>query len=80
MPSLRWADVDPANSAHWTVTWNVEQEGRGTRLFLVHEGFESRRPRSAEGPDDHGRGLADACDARSGAHDGTYPVPHTSHL
>ncbi|MFG2803187.1 SRPBCC domain-containing protein [Streptomyces pseudovenezuelae] len=44
MPSLRWADVDSANSAHWTVTWNVEQEGRRARLFLVHEGFESRRP------------------------------------
>lgn len=44
MPSLRWADVDSANSAHWTVTWNVEQEGCRARLFLVHEGFESRRP------------------------------------
>lgn len=83
MPSLRWADADPANSADWTVTWKVEQEGRGMRLSLEHEGFRSRRSRrsrSADGPDDHGRGLADACDASSGAHDGTYLAPHTSHL
>ncbi|MFF0091307.1 SRPBCC domain-containing protein [Streptomyces canus] len=44
MPSLRWTDADPANSADWTVTWKVEQEGRGTRLFLVHEGFDPDDP------------------------------------
>jgi uncharacterized protein YndB with AHSA1/START domain len=44
MLSLRWTDADPANSADWTVTWKVEQEGRGTRLFLVHEGFDPDDP------------------------------------
>ncbi|MFC3451544.1 SRPBCC family protein [Amycolatopsis speibonae] len=24
----------------WTVTWRLEPEGRGTRLFLSHEGFD----------------------------------------
>lgn len=26
--------------ADWTVTWRLEPEGRGTRLFLDHEGFD----------------------------------------
>ncbi|MFF9274762.1 SRPBCC family protein [Streptomyces griseosporeus] len=42
--SLRWADADPANPADWTITWTLEQEGRGTRLFLVHEGFDPDDP------------------------------------
>jgi uncharacterized protein YndB with AHSA1/START domain len=44
MLSLRWADEDPANPADWTITWRLEQEGRGTRLFLVHEGFDPDDP------------------------------------
>ncbi|MGV9631654.1 SRPBCC family protein [Streptomyces sp. NPDC003487] len=44
MLSVRWADVDPANPADWTITWRLEQEGRGTRLFLVHEGFDPDDP------------------------------------
>lgn len=44
MLSLRWADADPANPADWTITWTLEQEGRGTRLFLVHEGFDPDDP------------------------------------
>ncbi|MFF1305115.1 SRPBCC domain-containing protein [Streptomyces sp. NPDC058307] len=43
-PSLRWTDADPVNSAHRTVTWKVEQEGPGTRLFLVHGGFDPDGP------------------------------------
>ncbi|MFI1430646.1 hypothetical protein [Streptomyces lydicus] len=27
------------NLADWTITWALEPEGRGARLFLVHEGF-----------------------------------------
>ncbi|MFF0227462.1 SRPBCC domain-containing protein [Streptomyces sp. NPDC004629] len=42
--SVRWADADPANPADWTITWTLEQEGRGTRLFLVHEGFDPDDP------------------------------------
>ncbi|MFE0101405.1 SRPBCC domain-containing protein [Streptomyces sp. NPDC059009] len=48
MLSVRWADAEPdpgaANPADWTITWTVEPEGRGTRLFLVHEGFDPDDP------------------------------------
>jgi hypothetical protein len=44
MLRVRWTDADPANSADWTITWTVEHEGRGTRLFLVHEGFDPDDP------------------------------------
>ncbi|MFD0316474.1 SRPBCC family protein [Streptomyces flavalbus] len=44
MLRLRWADADPANPVDWTITWTLEQEGRGTRLFLVHEGFDPDDP------------------------------------
>ncbi|MFI6878675.1 SRPBCC domain-containing protein [Streptomyces sp. NPDC050400] len=44
MLSVRWADRDPANTADWTITWTLEPEGRGTRLFLVHEGFDPDDP------------------------------------
>ncbi|GGS84946.1 SRPBCC family protein [Streptomyces chromofuscus] len=44
MLRVRWADPDPANAADWTITWTLEQEGRGTRLFLVHEGFDPDDP------------------------------------
>ncbi|MFF8948406.1 SRPBCC domain-containing protein [Streptomyces sp. NPDC014940] len=44
MLSLGWADADPTGPADWTITWTLEQEGRGTRLFLVHEGFDPDDP------------------------------------
>ncbi|MGX4690650.1 SRPBCC family protein [Streptomyces sp. JNUCC 63] len=44
MLSLRWTDADPANPVRWTITWTLEHEGRGTRLFLVHEGFDPDDP------------------------------------
>ncbi|MFF7143894.1 SRPBCC domain-containing protein [Streptomyces nodosus] len=44
MLCVRWADADPVNPADWTITWTLEQEGRGTRLFLVHEGFDPDDP------------------------------------
>ncbi|TPQ20999.1 SRPBCC family protein [Streptomyces sporangiiformans] len=44
MLSLRWTDPDPANCADWTITWTMEHEGRGTRLFLKHEGFDPDDP------------------------------------
>jgi hypothetical protein len=44
MLRVRWVDADPANPADWTITWTLEQEGRGTRLFLVHEGFDPDDP------------------------------------
>ncbi|MFI9611451.1 SRPBCC domain-containing protein [Streptomyces sp. NPDC052023] len=44
MLRVRWADPGPAGTADWTITWTLEQEGRGTRLFLVHEGFDPDDP------------------------------------
>lgn len=44
MLSVRWSDPDPANLAHWTITWTLEHEGRDTRLFLVHEWFDPDDP------------------------------------
>ncbi|WP_219471810.1 SRPBCC family protein [Nonomuraea rhizosphaerae] len=34
---ISWSD---GRNADWTVTWRLEGEGRGTRLFLDHEGFD----------------------------------------
>jgi len=44
MLRVRWADADPDRPADWTITWTLEHEGRGTRLFLVHEGFDPDDP------------------------------------
>ncbi|MFJ4470193.1 SRPBCC domain-containing protein [Streptomyces sp. NPDC089424] len=44
MLRVRWADAARAGAADWTITWTLEQEGRGTRLFLVHEGFDPDDP------------------------------------
>ncbi|WBB63818.1 SRPBCC domain-containing protein [Streptomyces sp. WMMC500] len=33
-----------AGGADWTITWTLEPEGRGTRLFLVHAGFDPDDP------------------------------------
>ncbi|MFD9459727.1 SRPBCC domain-containing protein [Streptomyces sp. NPDC060027] len=41
---VRWADADPSRPAEWTITRTLEQEGRSTRLFLVHEGFDPDDP------------------------------------
>ncbi|MFE4670213.1 SRPBCC domain-containing protein [Streptomyces sp. NPDC056716] len=44
MLRVRWADAGTLNTVDWTLTWTLEQEGRGTRLFLVHEGFDPDDP------------------------------------
>ncbi|MEU2723354.1 SRPBCC family protein [Streptomyces smyrnaeus] len=46
MLRVGWRDADPASpsSADWTVTWTLRPEGRGTRLFLLHEGFDPDNP------------------------------------
>jgi uncharacterized protein YndB with AHSA1/START domain len=43
---IGWRDADPASEsdADWTVTWTLEPEGRGTRLFLEHAGFDPDNP------------------------------------
>ncbi len=46
MLRLGWRDADPDSpgGADWTITWTLQPEGAGTRLFLAHEGFEPDSP------------------------------------
>ncbi|MFI8849038.1 SRPBCC domain-containing protein [Streptomyces sp. NPDC053499] len=46
MLRVGWRDADPTSpsGADWTITWTLRPEGRGTRLFLLHEGFDSDNP------------------------------------
>ncbi len=46
MLRLGWRDADPRNGldVDWTITWTLVPEGRGTRLFLLHEGFDPDDP------------------------------------
>jgi uncharacterized protein YndB with AHSA1/START domain len=46
MLRIGWRDADPdtPNGADWTITWTLTPEGRGTRLFLRHEGFDPDNP------------------------------------
>ncbi|MCP2342581.1 SRPBCC family protein [Actinomadura rupiterrae] len=46
MLRVGWRDADPdaPAAADWTITWTLQPEGRGTRLFLVHEGFDPDNP------------------------------------
>ncbi|AXK36030.1 SRPBCC domain-containing protein [Streptomyces armeniacus] len=42
MLRVSWLDANPGpdTNADWTITWTLEPEGNGTRLFLLHEGFD----------------------------------------
>jgi len=46
MLRVSWRDADPDSPAQadWTITWTLRPEGRGTRLLLVHEGFDPDIP------------------------------------
>lgn len=46
MLSVRWQDAveSQGNTVDWTITWTLEPEGRGTRIFLVHSGFDPDDP------------------------------------
>ncbi|WP_067468427.1 SRPBCC family protein [Actinomadura macra] len=46
---LRYSWVDPGedNGLDSTVTWRLEPEGTGTRLFLEHDGFDPDNPYQA---------------------------------
>ncbi|GAA3804871.1 SRPBCC domain-containing protein [Sphaerisporangium flaviroseum] len=41
---ISWADAGREDGLDSTVTWRLEPEGRGTRLFLDHEGFDPGDP------------------------------------
>jgi uncharacterized protein YndB with AHSA1/START domain len=40
---LGWRDA-AGGDADWTLTWTLQPEGHGTRLFLLHEGFDPDDP------------------------------------
>jgi uncharacterized protein YndB with AHSA1/START domain len=44
MLRISWADAGRQDGLDSTVTWRLEPEGRGTRLFLDHEGFDPDDP------------------------------------
>jgi uncharacterized protein YndB with AHSA1/START domain len=41
---ISWRDAHSGNSLNSTVTWSITAEDPGTRLFLVHEGFDPNEP------------------------------------
>ncbi|MBB6404529.1 SRPBCC domain-containing protein [Arthrobacter sp. AZCC_0090] len=41
---ISWRDANSGNSLNSTVTWSVSPEGAGTRLSLVHDGFDPNEP------------------------------------
>ncbi|MBG0831840.1 SRPBCC domain-containing protein [Planomonospora sp. ID67723] len=44
MLKIGWRDAEPGGDASWTITWTLQPEGTGTRLFLLHEGFDPDNP------------------------------------
>lgn len=60
----RVLEVDPGRLlvftfADWTLRWRLEAEGRGTRLFLDHEGFDLDDPQHRFAFDHMGPGWRD---------------------
>ncbi|MFC5747664.1 TIGR03086 family metal-binding protein [Actinomadura rugatobispora] len=44
MLRVSWQDAEGGGDTDWTITWTLQPEGRGTRLFLLHEGFDPDNP------------------------------------
>jgi uncharacterized protein YndB with AHSA1/START domain len=42
--AFKWGDARGGNGVDWTVTFTLEPAGSGTRLTLVHDGFEPSIP------------------------------------
>jgi uncharacterized protein YndB with AHSA1/START domain len=42
--SYSWTDAAAPEATNWTVTWTLRPEGKGTRLFLAHTGFDPDDP------------------------------------
>ena len=42
--AVTWTDAADPDLVPTTVTWTLEPEGRGTRLFLEHSGFDPDDP------------------------------------
>lgn len=41
---ISWDDARSDTPLDWTITWTLEPEGHGTRLFLEHAGFDPDSP------------------------------------
>lgn len=41
---ISWGDADDSDGAKTTVTWTIQPEGKGTRLFIEHAGFDPDDP------------------------------------
>lgn len=41
---IGWKDAADERRVDWIITWTLQPEGRGTRLFLLHEGFDPDDP------------------------------------
>lgn len=41
---ISWRDAKAGNDLDSRVTWTLVPEGAGTRLFLIHEGFDPEEP------------------------------------
>ncbi|UKA63478.1 SRPBCC domain-containing protein [Arthrobacter sp. FW306-04-A] len=41
---ISWRDANSGNTLNSTVTWSISPEGTGTRLSLVHDGFDPNEP------------------------------------
>jgi len=41
---ISWADAEQPDGMATTVTWRLQPEGKGTRLFLEHAGFDPGDP------------------------------------
>jgi uncharacterized protein YndB with AHSA1/START domain len=39
--TLGWVDLRAPRPARWVVDWRLRPEGRGTRMFLDHKGFDT---------------------------------------
>ncbi|GII94290.1 SRPBCC family protein [Sinosporangium siamense] len=58
MLRVGWRDADPGSpgNADWTITWTLAPEGRGTRIFLTHAGFDPDNPLQQRARDFMGSG------------------------
>ncbi|GAA2785616.1 SRPBCC domain-containing protein [Saccharopolyspora taberi] len=53
---ISWKDAAEQAPGEFTVTWRLEPEGTGTRLFLEQEGFDPDSPQQQRARDIMGRG------------------------
>jgi uncharacterized protein YndB with AHSA1/START domain len=58
---ISWAERGEENGLDSTVTWRLQAEGKGTRLFLEHDGFDPDNPYQQLSRRFMGGGWPEAC-------------------